>query len=93
MLQGVKIVANLQNLNKKYSRLNLQQFTLPEIEIIKELANFNEIQTKVFDLSCAGNTIVEISLEIPCSVETVNKTLKQIRHKIFKLFMLNKLYI
>ena len=63
-------------------------FTKPELEYIRQNANFTEEQEKIFDMltSKYGRaSIVNISVTMNMSESTVKRRIKQIKNKILKL--------
>ena len=55
---------NVENLQNKYKRLDIRKYTLPEIEIILELGNFDNFTKEVFKRLNNGDTIVKISMDL-----------------------------
>lgn len=67
-------------------RLNLKnEFTQPECDRFRELCNFTEDERKVFDLRVKGKSITEISLALCMADATVNRRIKAIKRKIYKV--------
>ena len=63
-------------------------FTKPELEYIRQNANFTEEQEKILDMltSKYGRaSIVNISVTMNMSESTVKRRIKQIKNKILKL--------
>lgn len=88
----------VEDLQSKYSRLDIRKYTIPEINIILELGNFDEITKEVFKRLNNGDTIVKISMDLTdknkygyVSVKRVNKSIKEIKNKIVRLTLLGKL--
>lgn len=88
-------VVDLQN---KWKRLDIRQYTLPEIKTILELGNFDDFTKEVFKRLNNGDTIVKISMDLTekqkygyVSVKRVNKAIKEIKNKIVRLTLLGKL--
>lgn len=88
----------MENLQSKYKRLDIRKYTLPEIEIILELGNFDNFTKEVFKKLNNGDTIVKISMDLTekeeygyVSVKKVNKSIKEIKNKIVRLTLLGKL--
>lgn len=89
---------NVENLQNKYKRLDIRKYTLPEIEIILELGNFDNFTKEVFKRLNNGDTIVKISMDLTdkqkygyVSVKKVNIAIKEIKNKIVRLTLLGKL--
>jgi len=54
----------VENLQNKYKRLDIRKYTLPEIETILALGNFDEFTKEVFKRLNNGDTIVKISMDL-----------------------------
>ena len=61
------------------------EFTKPECDRFRELCNFTEDERKVFDLRVKGKSIVEISMSLCMSDRTVNRRIKAIKRKIYRV--------
>lgn len=64
-------------------------FTKAELDYIKENANFNNEQLKIFNLLThkdGRKSIVYISIEMNMSESTVKRRVKEIKKKILKVF-------
>ena len=88
----------MEDLQSKYSRLDIRKYTTPEINTILELGNFDEITKEVFKRLNNGDTIVKISMDLTdknkygyVSIKRVNKSIKEIKNKIVRLTLLGKL--
>lgn len=88
----------VENLQNKYKRLDIRKYTLPELEIILELGNFDKFTKEVFKKLNEGDTIVKISMDLTekeeygyVSVKKVNNSIKEIKNKIVRLTLLGKL--
>lgn len=86
------------DLQSKWKRLDIRQYTLPEIKTILELGNFDDFTKEVFKRLNNGDTIVKISMDLTekqkygyVSVKKVNKAIKEIKNKIVRLTLLGKL--
>ena len=95
MWKSVRIVGNFQS---KFSRLNIHQYTKPEIDIIIEQGNLNEFEIEVLMRRNKNDTIVKISNDLTnindygiVTEKMVNKAIKNIRNKIIVLTLLGKL--
>ncbi len=63
-------------------------FTKKELEFIIENANFNNRQSEIFNRltdKSGRQKIVKIALEMGMSERTVNREIKKIKHKIYKI--------
>lgn len=88
----------MESLQNKYSRLDIRKYTLPEINTILELGNFDDFTKEVFMKLNNGDTIVKISMDLTdkgvygyVSIKKVNKVIKEIKNKIVRLTLLGKL--
>jgi len=88
----------VENLQNKWKRLNIRKYTIPEIETILELGNFDDFTKEVFERLNKNDTIVKISMDLTekdiygyVSVKKVNNAIKEIKYKIVKLTLLGKL--
>ena len=88
----------MENLQNKWKRLNIRKYTIPEIETILELGNFDDFTKEVFERLNKNDTIVKISMDLTekdiygyVSVKKVNNAIKEIKYKIVKLTLLGKL--
>ena len=88
----------MENLQSKYSRLDIRKYTTPEINLILELGNFDDITKEVFTRLNKGDTIVKISMDLTyenkygyVSIKRVNKSIKEIKNKIVRLTLMGKL--
>ena len=88
----------MENLQNKWKRLDIRKYTLPEIEIILELGNFDDFTKEVFKRLNKKDTIVKISMDLTdegkygyITVKKVNNAIKEIKSKILRLTLLGKL--
>lgn len=61
------------------------EFTEPECDRFRALCNFTEDERKVFDLRVKGKSITEISLALCMADATVNRRIKAIKRKIYRV--------
>jgi hypothetical protein len=54
----------VENSQNKYKRLDIRKYTLPELEIILELGNFDDFTKEVFKRLNNSDTIVKISMDL-----------------------------
>lgn len=67
-------------------KLNLKgEFTKPECDRFRELCNFTEDERKVFDLRVTGHSIIEISMTLCMAESTVNRRIKSIKRKLYRV--------
>ena len=88
----------MENLLGKWKRLDIRQYTIPELEIILNLGNFDDLTKQVLQRLNNGDTIVKISMDLTelqtygiVSVKKVNNAIREIKTKIVKLTLLGKL--
>ena len=88
----------MENLQSKWKRLDIRKYTIPEINIILDLGNFDDFTKEVFKRLNNGDTIVKISMELTekeiygyVSIKKVNKAKIEIKNKIVRLTLLGKL--
>lgn len=67
---------------KEIKRLD---FNKNEYDYFIEYCNFTDRQKQILDLRRKGKSIVAISLELYLSERTVNREIKRIKHKIYKV--------
>lgn len=63
-------------------------FTQKELDFINENARFNDRQQEIFDRLTdkrGRQKVVKIALEMNLSERTVERDIKQIKHKIYKI--------
>lgn len=61
------------------------EFTKPECDRFRELCNFTKDEREVFDLRVTGHSIVEISMQLNMAEATVNRRIKAIKRKIYRV--------
>ena len=88
----------MESLQGKYKRLDIRKYTLPEINTILELGNFDDLTKEVFMRLNSGDTIIKISMDLTdkgfygyVSIKKVNNAIKEIKNKIVRLTLLGKL--
>ena len=81
-------IESLEKLTKKGNKSNLQFPTSVRERLIRE-CGFTDEETIVLNLRARGRSIAEISLELNCSVETVNRRIRSIKNKIAELVQIN----
>ena len=72
-------------LNLNQQELKKLDFNKAEYEYFIENCNFTDRQLEILDLRRKGKSIIEISLEINLSESTINREIKTIKRKIFKI--------
>ena len=71
--------------NLKKDELKKLDFNKNEYNYFIEYCNFSDRQKQILDLRRKGKSIVAISLELYLSERTVNREIKRIKHKIYKV--------
>lgn len=61
------------------------EFTEPECELFREKCNFTDEERAVFDLRVKSRSIVEIQHALNMSESTVNRRIRSIKKKIYKV--------
>ena len=61
------------------------EFTEPECEYFRRACNFTPDELAVFNLRVKANSRVEISMKLNMSESTVDRRLKNIKRKIYKI--------
>lgn len=86
------------NFQNKFSRLNIHQYTKPELDIIIKEGNLNDFEIEVLMRRNSNDSIVKISTDLTIldkygivTEKMVNKAIKSIRNKIIVLTLLGKL--
>lgn len=85
------------NFQSKFSRLNIHQYTKPEINIIIQEGNLNNFEIEVLQRRNNNDSIIKISSDLTNSKygivteKMVNNAIKNIRNKIVVLTLLGKL--
>lgn len=74
-----------QLINLEQDELKRLDFNKSEYDYFIEYCNFTDRQKQILDLRRKGKSIVAISLELYLSERTVNREIKRIKHKIYKV--------
>lgn len=61
------------------------EFTEPECEYFRRACNFTPDELAVFNLRVKANSRVEISMKLNMSESTVDRRIKNIKRKIYKI--------
>lgn len=65
---------------------DISDFTIPEREYIRSLANFTDRENRLFDLYNNEDMSIEECAELMhCSVSTINRTAKKMISKIIRI--------
>lgn len=72
----------------KEENINKFDFTKPELEYIKENANFNDEQMSIFEMlthRTGRKSIIYISMQMNMSESTTKRRIKEIKKKILRI--------
>lgn len=69
--------------------MKLSELTKPELEKIKENANFTDEKLRIFKLLSQDKSITDIAVRMSASSRTINRKISKIKQKISKLEVLN----
>mgnify|MGYP002766779850 FL=1 len=69
--------------------MKLSELTKPELEKIKENANFTDEELRIFRLLSQDKSITDIAVRMSASNRTINRKISKIKQKISKLEVFN----
>mgnify|MGYP002706032407 FL=1 len=69
--------------------MKLSELTKPELEKIKENANFTDEELRIFKLLSQDKSITDIAVRMSASNRTINRKISKIKQKISKLEVFN----
>ena len=69
--------------------MKLSELTKPELEKIKENANFTDEELRIFKLLSQDKSITDSAVRMSASSRTINRKISKIKQKISKLEVLN----
>lgn len=69
--------------------MKFSELTKPELEEIKENANFTDEELRIFKLLSQDKSITDIAVRMSASSRTINRKISKIKQKISKLEVLN----
>lgn len=69
--------------------MKFSELTKPELEKIKENANFTDEELRIFKLLSQDKSITDIAVRMSASNRTINRKISKIKQKISKLEVLN----
>ena len=69
--------------------MKLSELTKPELEKIKDNANFTDEELRIFKLLSQDKSITDIAVRMSASNRTINRKISKIKQKISKLEVLN----
>ena len=70
---------------KKYERIKVSDFTVPELKMLRELCNFTEDERVYFNLRSKDYSNVQIALAMHVSESTVSNLAKRVKSKILRV--------
>lgn len=65
--------------------MKIRDFTIPELERLRELCNFTDNELEYFNLKSKDKSNVEISLAMNVSLPQVSKIAKRVKSKIIRV--------
>lgn len=65
--------------------MQLYDFTVPELDVFRELCNFTPQEREYFELRAKHKSNVEIALEMNVSEPQVSKLAKKVKSKIIRV--------
>jgi len=63
----------------------IRDFTVPELNRIRELANFTDSELQYFNLRARDKSNIEIAMEMNVSEAQVSKLAKRVKSKIIRV--------
>ena len=63
----------------------IRDFTVPELNRIRELANFTDSELQYFNLRAQDRSNIEIAMEMNVSEAQVSKLAKRVKSKIIRI--------
>ena len=75
--------------NRREWLMKLSELTKPELEKIKENANFTDEELRIIKLLSQDKSITDIAVRMSASSRTINRKISKIKQKISKLEVLN----
>lgn len=69
--------------------MKFSELAKPELEKIKENANFTDEELRIFKLLSQDKSITDIAVRMSASNRTINRKISKIKQKISKLEALN----
>lgn len=65
--------------------MKIRDFTVPELDKLRELCNFTSDELRFFNLRAKDKSNVEISLDMNVSMAQVSKLAKRVKNKIIRI--------
>ena len=65
--------------------MQIYDFTVPELEVFRELCNFDEQELAYFNLKARHKSNIEISLTMNVSESQVSKLARRVKNKIKRI--------
>ena len=65
--------------------MQVYDFTVPELNMFRELCNFTESEREYFELRAKGKSNVQIAMEMNVSESQVSKLARKVKSKMFRV--------
>lgn len=65
--------------------MQVYDFTVPELNMFRELCNFTEDEREYFELRARGKSNVQIAMEMNVSESQVSKLARKVKSKMFRV--------
>lgn len=65
--------------------MKIRDFTVPELDKLRELCNFTSDELRFFNLRAKDKSNVEISLDMNVSLAQVSKLAKRVKNKVIRI--------
>lgn len=69
--------------------MKICDFTVPELDRFRELCNFTEEESFLFEMRAKGKSLVQVQISMhdlyPCSESKINRISKAVKRKILKV--------
>lgn len=65
--------------------MQIFDFTVPELDMFRNLCNFTEDEREYFELRARGKSNVQIAMEMNVSESKVSKLARKVKSKMFRV--------
>jgi len=65
--------------------MQVYDFTVPELNMFRELCNFTKSEREYFELRAKGKSNVQIAMEMNVSESQVSKLARKVKSKMFRV--------
>ena len=65
--------------------MKIRDFTVPELNLLRELCNFSSSELEYFNLRACDKSNIEIAMEMNVSEAQVSKLAKRVKSKIIRV--------